>query len=451
MGPRTTLGCLAALFFLGFILPAGAICAAGNLGAYYLLRKPVALHDPVQIQSEMDRIEAEVRSLRGITDAAPVKRTLITPGQLRAELTDEFQKDYSRQQAQDDLEEYAAFGLLNPNFDLYTFYLNTYSAIVLGYYDPVKQQLFVVSGAGFGASERSTFAHEYMHGLQFQKDNLSPDKWADKENSDIASGIQALVEGEASFVEERWQTRYFTFGDQVDYYKQSLAALNLDYFRIPFFLERQLYFPYLEGKAFVASLYAKGGWAAVDGAFRDPPASTEMILHPEDYLQGDEPLSVAVPVLPESLSGNWREVRSDVMGEFSTDLILATRMDTLQSSQAAAGWGGDRFVVWQNDSDRSTAVAWHTRWDTQTDAGEFASALSRYDVGRFGAAKPETGADCWLSTVAACQAQSGADVWWFYGPDWKTVQSLMEGNLSLSMASVPVATHASLYFFPSNL
>jgi hypothetical protein len=193
MGQRTTLGCLAAIFFLGCLLPASVICAAGNIGAYYLLRKPVALHDPAQIEIEMDRIESEVRALRDISDAAPAKHTLITRDQLRAEMTDEFKKAYSRQQVQDDLEEYAAFGVLDAKFDLYSFYLNTYSTDVLGYYDPVKKQLFVVSGAGFGASERSTFAHEYLHSLQFQRDNLTADNWNSGENSDIISGKQALV------------------------------------------------------------------------------------------------------------------------------------------------------------------------------------------------------------------------------------------------------------------
>ncbi len=448
MKQRTTLGCLAALFILGCLLPASVICAAGNIGAYYLLRKPVALHDPAQIENEMDRIESEVRALRDISDAAPAKRTLITRDQLRAEMTDEFKKAYSRQQVQEDLEEYAAFGVLDAKFDLYSFYLNTYSTDVLGYYDPVKKQLFVVSGAGFGASERSTFAHEYLHSLQFQRDNLTADNWNSGENSDIISGKQALVEGEAAFVEDMWQKRYFSLGDQIDYYKQSLSALNLDYFRIPYFLEQQLYFPYLEGKAFIASLYAEGGWAAVDAAFHNPPSSTEMIMHPEDYLQGDQPVRVAKPVLPESLAGSWREAHEDVLGEFSIDLVLGTHVNSVQASKAAAGWGGDRFVVWHNDADPATAVAWHTRWDTQTDADEFASALNEYDGGRFGKSQPETGAVCWITTVAACQAQSGADVWWFYGPDSKTVQSLMASNLPGESGVDPAVSSALIQLFP---
>ncbi len=112
MKQRTTLGCLAALFFLGCLLPASAICAVGNVGAYYLLRKPVAFRDPTQINAEMDRIESEVRDLREVSDPAPVKRTLITPDQLREKMTADFEKNYSHQQAQDDQEAYAAFGVL---------------------------------------------------------------------------------------------------------------------------------------------------------------------------------------------------------------------------------------------------------------------------------------------------------------------------------------------------
>jgi hypothetical protein len=448
MRRRTTLGCLAVFIFLGCLLPASAICAAGNIGTYYLLRKPVALHDPAQIERAMDRIGGDVRALRGISDAAPIRRALITPDQLRVKMNAEFQKEYSRDQARDDLEEYAAFGVLDPAFDLYAFYLDTYTKYILGYYDPAEAELYVVSGAGFGASQRSTYAHEYMHGLQFQKHNLTADNWASGENSEIVSGKQALVEGEATFVEDMWQARYFSLGDQVDYYKQSLGALDANFFRIPSYLEQEIYFPYLEGRAFVAALYAEGGWSAVDAAFGDPPSSTEMILHPEKYLQREPPVKVADPVVPASFSVGWREIRTDVMGEFSTDLILATRVNAFRASQAAAGWGGDRYTVWQNDAAGSTAVAWHTRWDTQTDADDFFSTLREYDGARFGTGELGTGAVCWTAIVAACQAHSGTDVWWFYGPDLETAQSLMKSNLAQETMLAPGVSPLSIHFFP---
>ena len=427
MKQRTTLGCLAVFFLLGCLLPASAICAAGNIGAYYLLRKPVVLRDPTQISHEMDRIESEVRDLRDVSDPSPVKRTLITPDQLRAKMTADFEKSYSRAEAQDDEDEYAAFGVLNPNFDLFSFYLNTYSTYVLGYYDPEERQLYVVSGGGFGPSEESTFAHEYLHSLQFQRPGLTADTWDSGANSDIQSGKQALVEGEAEFVEEMWEKRYFSLGDQIDYYKQSLAELNLDYFRIPSFLEREMDFPYLEGKNFVASLYKEGGWAAVDAAFRDPPDSTAMILHPEKYLQGEQPVTVAKPILAGEFGSDWQVADDDVMGEFSTDLILASQMGSNQAAQAAAGWSGDRFLVLRNERLGETAVIWHTAWNTQTDADGFAAALRSYDSLRFKGHPGDSG-PCWFAVDVACQSQFGSDVWWFYGPNEDVVQKFNGGE-----------------------
>jgi hypothetical protein len=450
MRQRITLGCLGAFFILGCLLPASAICAAVNIGAYYLLRKPVSIRDPVRIEQEMDGIGAAVRGLRGIPDAAPVEHALITPEALRAKMTEEFQKGYSREQARNDLEEYVAFGVLNPNTDLYTLYLETYATGILGYYDPAAQELFVVAGAGFGATERSTFAHEYMHALQFQEHHLPAD-FGSGEDSESAAGMQALMEGEATFVEELWQKRFFSPGDQIDYYKQSLGSLDAEIFRIPLFLQRLLYFPYLEGKTFVTSLYSEGGWAEIDAAYRDPPVSTEMILHPGKYLQGDRPARVAKPVLPESLADGWREVHENTMGEFSIDLILATRMNTLQASQAADGWGGDRYLILRNDATGSTAVVWHTVWDTQTDADEFKAALRAFDAGRFGKVAAISGAECWKTVVAACQVQAGKSVWWFYGPDEETVDGLMKASLAPETgfrAMSPTATR--ILFFPSS-
>jgi hypothetical protein len=447
MRRRITLGCLVAFIFLGCLLPSSLLGGVVNLGAYYLLRKPVSIRDPVRIEQKMDRIGSEVRTLRGYSGAAPVKHALITPAALRTQMTEEFTKEYSREEVQDELEEYAAFGVLDPVFDLYSFYLATYTKYVLGYYDPAQAELYVVAGAGFGASQWSTFAHEYMHALQYKEHNLPAD-FGSGLDSESAAGIQALIEGEATLVEDMWQSRYFSLGDQVDYYKQSLAALDEDYFRIPSFLKQQIYFPYSEGKSFINYLYTEGGWAEVDAAYRDLPSSTEMILHPEKYLLGEQPIQVPKPVLPETLSGGWHEVRDNIMGEFSIDLILATRMNTLQASQAAAGWGGDRYLILRDDSTGSTAVVWHTQWDTQADAGEFEVALREYDARRFSQGFSGPAEECWKVGVVACQVQTGESVWWFYGPDGETVDRLMKSNLPNGAGFDPLVSPAFLRFFP---
>jgi hypothetical protein len=40
------------------------------------------------------------------------------------------------------------------------------------------------------------------------------------------------------------------------------------------------------------------------------------------------------------------------------------------SNDASAGWGGDKYALWQNSAGESLLV-WATTWDTPEDCGEF--------------------------------------------------------------------------------
>jgi hypothetical protein len=430
-----TWGLLLLVPVLFCLLTASVFCGFGNLATYYVLRKPVMIRDPAQIDTEMERISLEVRLLRGISSAEPVQHTMITPEQLREETVADFKAGYSEAQAKDDLAEYVAFGVLAPEIDLYKMYLDVYSTGILGFYDPPSKQLYVVSGSGFGASERTTFAHEYMHALQYQRFDISALGWNDtvaKEDSERAAGIQALVEGEATMVETLWQGQAFSIGDWIDYYKQQLSQLNAAIFSIPDFLRESIYFPYYQGLPFVMALREEGGWAAIDAAYRNPPVSTEMILHPEKYRVGDQPMLVVRPRLPDGFTETWREFNENTMGEFAISSILGTVMDSSQAKNAAAGWGGDRYLALANDSTGKTVIVWHTEWDTPADAADFDRQWKEYNIIRFGDGFPSQDAHCWVllgsRQETACQRRVDQGVWWFYGPDRTVVEDLMAAN-----------------------
>ena len=59
-------------------------------------------------------------------------------------------------------------------------------------------------------------------------------------------------------------------------------------------------FPYQQGLEFVMTLLDKGGYAAVDAAFKNPPVSTEQILHPDQY-PNDVPAQVGIPYLTQAI------------------------------------------------------------------------------------------------------------------------------------------------------
>jgi hypothetical protein len=70
----------------------------------------------------------------------------------------------------------------------------------------------------------------------------------------------------------------------------------------------------------------------------------------------------------------WTGVVTDVLGELDTRIILSRCLDKATAQNAAAGWAGDRFAVFETDEHR-VAMAWVSAWDTEADAKEMESAL----------------------------------------------------------------------------
>ena len=130
-----------------------------------------------------------------------------------------------------------------------------------------------------------------------------------------------------------WQIQHLSQVELLQLLSESLnpeVSGSLD--AMPAFLRESLLFPYTAGLSFVQSLQASGGWDAVNGAFREPPASTEQVLHPEKYASHEAPVDVTLPAdLPTKLGRAGRRALEDTLGEFQLKVWL---------DQVAAGSGG---------------------------------------------------------------------------------------------------------------
>jgi len=147
----------------------------------------------------------------------------------------------------------------------------------------------------------------------------------------------------------------------------------------PVFRETML-FGYLKGMVFVLHLTNEGEWASVDRAFKNPPVSTEQILHPEKYLNDvDAPVAIDLPELSDVVGDDWNELGRNVLGELQISILLRKHW----GPRAAAGWDGDRYAVFRGP-DGQLGLVWFTTWDTAEDANEFAGAYARYVRGRIG-------------------------------------------------------------------
>lgn len=222
---------------------------------------------------------------------------------------------------------------------------SVYGEQVAGYYDPRRGRLALVRGAGV---DDVTLAHELTHALEDQHFDL--ERLGEHGGDDAATAQQALVEGSATLVMERYAARWPSdapLGDALAGLTQATSGAPL-----PPYTLRTLLFPYLAGERFVQALRGTSGdWRLVDVALRDrPPTTTAEILDAERWLRAEQPAAVALGGAGELAAvgrGGWRRVAGSTLGEEDLAALLAAPSGQVASRRLAAGWRGGRYALWR--------------------------------------------------------------------------------------------------------
>jgi hypothetical protein len=389
--------------FTTLLLACGLALSACTPGPASPTPPPVTLVAPSPTPAGTPRpaavVYAEIRelaaSIRGLEPTADVDPVVIDEAQLRDNLETEFDtaNPPARLLANEQL--LISLGLLPPGASLRALTLDLQAGQVAGYYSPERDQLFVVSrSGGLGPVERVTYAHEFTHQLQDQHYDLGALDLDAPDAGDRSLGRLALIEGDASSVQQAWMEQALTPAELGAVLTASLdPAVVEPLTRAPRILVQTVLFPYTDGLGFVNTLLLSGGYDAVDAAYANLPASTEQVLHPRKYLDGEEPLAVDVPDgLAASMGTGWAEGGRDTLGELILRTWLREGGATIaDAAAAAAGWGGDRAVLLRGPSS-ALAVAVVTEWDSVADAAEFANAAA--------VARSELGIECLVVTKA---------------------------------------------------
>jgi hypothetical protein len=384
----------------------------------------------LEILEQMEEIEDQVVELRGLQPTGPVERTLLTSEDLHQRVLNDFLADYTPEEARDDARLLSLLGLLDADFDLLNFYTELYNEQVAGYYDDEIKQMFVVQGEGFKGPERLTYSHEYTHALQDQtydfNQGLNFNEDSCEEDSERCAALQAVIEGDATLLEEQWLRNFATAQD----YREILEFLgNFEspvYDSAPGFMQEDFVFPYTYGTDFVRETHLNGGWAAVDMLYTDPPLSTEQILHPERYPE-DEPIMLDPPDLTATLGEGWREMENNVLGEWYTRLVLSEYLDLDLAINSAEGWGGDYYVALFHDGRDVGAFILMTVWDKVKDAEEFYLAFEDYGERRFGEGTLSTLQATWSSNEGSTLIERwGNQTLWVLAPSSAELESLRQ-------------------------
>lgn len=306
-----------------------------------------------------------------------------------------------------------AFGFIPESMDLNKYYPDLLTSQVGGFYDPRRQYLVLVQREGgiLGKAGEKQFGkemaqqlsqqmddiamvHELTHALQDQYFNLKTFS-IDNPLSDAGAARTALIEGDATHCMYNFSLKMrienIPFADTLlaRLLKNPMELIDMspdmpgakEMKDAPAYFRDGLLFSYLQGYVFCLSVRKAGGQELLDYAFtKDPPRSTEQILHPEKWLgQRDDPIEITLPDLSEALSG-WNKAAEGTLGELGIKILLNdTLKDADLAEKAAAGWGGDKYAVYEKNNE--LALCWVTDWDTANDAKEFLDAAGKLGAG----------------------------------------------------------------------
>jgi hypothetical protein len=342
-----------------------------------------------ELEAFIARTMARVEEIRDAEFSTTVPVEVISREAFRSGSGRDTTVDSSRERAREQLWE--GMLLVGEDRSVGAAFEELYGGAVLGYYSPRDDQIVIVSENETPVVDRVTLAHELVHALQDQRFIFLGGDTHDRQTAG-----KGVVEGDASYVEQRYEERCAANWSCVDRPERAggggIADRNLGVYVT-------IYAPYSEGPAFVHDIYQRGGWNAVNQLYSQPPETTEQLVHPERY-PDDGPVTVLVP---DRSGENWQRYGgAERVGESSLYAMfwfqrglnrstLSEESDPYSrynyTAEATDGWAGDRFVTYQNGD--AGGYVWKLRWESRADAVEFESAYRAVLVNRLNATAVE--------------------------------------------------------------
>jgi hypothetical protein len=321
------------------------------------------------IQSSLPRLSAFVERERGLRFRRPLRVTVLAGPAFEAALVASGAPDPTEIETTQAL--LRALGLLRPGQDLRRIVADADREGALGFYSAEERELVVRGGGGATPLVRRTLVHELTHALDDQHFGLE----RDFDSDEAATGWESLIEGSAVRIERRY-VESLSSAEQREIRSAEQAQLE-SRGDVPPLVELSLGFPYVYGPELVERLLRSGGRTRLDAAFASPPVSSEQVIDPSRYLLGDRPLAVPRPA-PDGPVFDEGEV-----GQLLLTLLLQSRLDEATALEAAAGWGGDRYVAWRQHA--ATCIRMAFVMDTPADSRELRAAFSEWTTRRPGA------------------------------------------------------------------
>lgn len=359
---------LALVIVATLVADAGVVVARGGEAAT-TASPPLSTLAPNKLQATLPELEAFVEQTRGLQFKRPPKVTLLADDQFEKLLQGGPDDGATSEDQHTTLGVLRALGLIDGDVSLDAVAQQQVSDVV-GFYDDQTKELYV-RGADATAYAKETLVHELTHALDDQHFGLYHPELDDPDKSDAQSAYQALVEGDAMYVENAWHdSRAPEEQDAIDA-ADGAASAGTDTGSEPDVFTKVFAFPYVVGPRFVSALRDAGGQTRLDDAFVHPPTTTEQVMAPDRFLAGEGARQVPAP------RADGKVIDEGSLGQLGLILVTDAAVTSNDvAARAAAGWGGDSYRAW-TDGDR-TCIRVNIQMDTPADTTSLVKVLKAW-------------------------------------------------------------------------
>ena len=346
---------------------------------------------PEQTEAVVSRAMARVQLLRGLRFDERVEVDIVSRETFRTEFDDVWSEPPADRRLLDNVQHEALF-LVGPDEDVFDVRENNRDGIVLGFYQPSRDRLVVVSGNDPATlDDEITLAHELLHALQDQRFGLA----FDSPTLDSVNARNGLVEGDAVVVEREYERNCETGQWECVGVETAASPLPSEFHWGVYFVG---FFPYAEGPAFVEHHRDRGGWEAVDRTYDDVPTASAEIISPETYRSD----TYGEAILEDRNDPAWERITvedgadaatvgqaglasmfaytayaGDSPGVIDRDEFRTDGPDGPYSYdiEYASGWYGDRLHAYERNGE--TASVWNVTFNDRANATTFAEGYDR--------------------------------------------------------------------------
>lgn len=370
---------------------------------------PGAPARPSDLVRQTAAIAGEVARLRGLPLRHEVSVRTLSRAAFEAMLREKIDDELPAPKAQGLERALGALGWVEPPFDVRETFIDLMSSQAAAVYDPETDTYLFIEGVADSQLVDMISSHELVHALadqHFDLDSLVARPAREgRLSEDEGQALRFLIEGDATYVmmmravagagvastdatlgpalrsaleaitamPYSAQLEAMLAGASMLGGEFHAAASTLD--SLPVVLVRPLLDAYLRGALLIADVRARGGWASVDSLYRNPPTSTEQVLHLEKlYPERDQPRIPLLGGVASRTSGS-RVTFEDTVGELYVRTLFEANGMAEEAAALAAGWDGDRLAVVEGDT--SWSVAWVTVWDDDDEASAFENGIER--------------------------------------------------------------------------